>query len=261
MSGLWRHKRPVIRANLRRVVGPGVSEAALDKLVIDAFNSYARYWVEGARLTSMTPEEILESFSIEGFEHVAEEVENHRGLILALPHLGIWDLGGAWLTLKGCPMTTVAEAIEPPDLFEWFRAQREQLGLTIHELGPGTSGRLVTALRAGRLVGLVADRDIAGSGIDVEFFGERTTLPGGPAALALRTGAHLFPSIVYQRSGLRGHGVILPALEIERSGDLRADVTRVTQMLAHAFEGLIRRAPAQWHLFQPNWPSDREKYR
>lgn len=260
MSRLWHHKRPVIRANLRRVVGPGVSEAALEKLVTDAFNSYARYWVAGARLTSMQPEEILESFSIDGFEHVEGEVENNRGLILALPHLGIWDLGGAWLTLKGCPMTTVVEALEPPDLFDWFRAQREQLGLTIHELGPGTSGRLVTALRAGRLVGLVADRDIAGNGVEVEFFGERTTLPGGPAALALRTGACLFPSIVYQSRGLRGHGVILPALEIKRSGDLRADVSRVTQMLAHAFEGLIRRAPSQWHLFQPNWPDDREKY-
>jgi KDO2-lipid IV(A) lauroyltransferase len=30
----------------------------------------------------------------------------------------------------------------------------------------------------------------------------------------------------------------------------------VTQLLAHELEFLIRRAPEQWHLFQPNWPSD-----
>jgi len=256
----WRKKRPVIRANLRRVVGPAVSETALERLVTEAFDSYARYWVESARLVSMRPAEVFRRFSIEGFDRVEEEMAKHRGVILALPHFGFWDLGGAWLTLKGYPMTTVAESLEPPDLFDWFKAQREALGLTIHGFGPDTSGRLASALRAGRLVGLVADRDLVGNGVEVEFFGERTTLPGGAAVLALRTGAPLFPSIVYQRPGGKGHGVIRPPLEFERSGSLRADVTRLTRMLAAEFEDLIRQAPEQWHMFQPNWPSDREKF-
>jgi KDO2-lipid IV(A) lauroyltransferase len=260
MSELWRARRPVIRANLRRVVGPGLSDAALERLVTEAFDSYARYWVESARLASMGPAEVFRRFSIEGFERVEEESAKHRGIILALPHFGLWDLGGVWLTLKGYPMTTVAETLEPPDLFDWFRSQRESLGLTIHTFGSDTSGRLASALRAGRLVGLVADRDLVGNGVEVEFFGERTTLPGGPAVLALRTGAPLFPSIVYQVPGGKGHGVILPPLETERTGSLRADVGRVTQELAHSFEGLIRKAPEQWHMFQANWPADRERY-
>jgi KDO2-lipid IV(A) lauroyltransferase len=260
MSQLWRDRRPVIRANLRRVVGPDLSDAALERLVTGAFDSYAKYWVESARLVAMRPAEVFRRFSIEGFDRVEEEMAKHRGAILALPHLGFWDLGGAWLTLKGYPMTTVAEALEPPDLFEWFRAQREALGLTILEFGPGTSGRLAAALRAGRLVGLVADRDLVGNGVAVEFFGEVTTLPGGSAVLALRTGAPLFPSIVYQRPGGKGHGVIRPPIEMERTDNLRADVTRLTRMLAAEFEQLIRQAPEQWHMFQPNWPSDREKY-
>jgi KDO2-lipid IV(A) lauroyltransferase len=157
-------------------------------------------------------------------------------------------------------MTTVVEPLEPPALFEWFRAQREALGLTIHPLGPQAPGLLVRALRAGRLVGLVADRDLGGNGVDVEFFGEVTKLPAGPAVLAIRTGAPLFPSIVYQERGGKGHGVIRPPLEIERTGNLRADVTRITRMLAAEFEDVIRKAPEQWHMFQPNWPSDRAEY-
>jgi len=260
MSEMWRDRRPIIRANLRRVVGPELSDAALERLVIKAFDSYAKYWVESARLVSMRPAEVFKRFSIEGFDRVEEEMAQHRGAILALPHLGFWDLGGVWLTLRGYPMTTVVEPLEPPDLFEWFRAQREALGLRIHTFGRETSGRLAGALRAGHLVGLVADRDLVGNGVEVEFFGEVTTLPGGPAVLALRTGAPLFPSVVYQRPGGKGHGVILPPLEIERSSDLRADVTRVTRMLTAVFEGFIREAPEQWHMFQPNWPSDRERY-
>jgi KDO2-lipid IV(A) lauroyltransferase len=259
MSELWRNKRPIIRSNFRRVVGPEVSESELERVVVDAFDWYARYWVESARLGLLRPAEVFKRFSIEGFACVEEAMAQHRGVILALPHFGFWDLGGLWLTLKGYPMTTVVEPLEPPALFEWFRAQREALGLTIHPLGPQAPGQLMKALRAGRLVGLVADRDLGGNGVDVEFFGEVTKLPGGPAVLAIRTGAPLFPSIVYQALGGKGHGLIRPPLEIERTGNLRRDVTRLTQLLAAEFETLISRAPEQWHMFQPNWPSDREK--
>ncbi|MFN2617720.1 MAG: phosphatidylinositol mannoside acyltransferase, partial [Thermoleophilaceae bacterium] len=54
-----------------------------------------------------------------------------------------------------------------------------------------------------------------------------------------------------------GHAVVLPPLAVPRSGRFRHAVARLTQDLACRLEGLVRRAPEQWHLFQPNWPSDR----
>src|SRR5205085_7976812 len=114
------------------------------------------------------------------------------------------------------------------------------------------------ALRANEVACLLCDRDLAGTGIPVEFFGERTTLPGGPAALALRTGAALLPAAVYFE-GRHGHrGVVRPPVPVERTGRLRDAVARVSQALAGELECLIRDAPDQWHLFQPNWPSDRD---
>ena len=104
---------------------------------------------------------------------------------------------------------------------------------------------------------LLCDRDISGDGIAVEFFGERTTLPGGPALTALRSGAPLIPVGCYFLPQGRQRLVIGPPLPTEREGNIRDDVTRVTQALAHRFEELIRAAPEHWHLMQPNWPSDR----
>jgi KDO2-lipid IV(A) lauroyltransferase len=153
-------------------------------------------------------------------------------------------------------MTAVAELVEPPQLYDWFVSQRQTLGLTIVPLGEA-GGVLLRTLRNGGLVGLLCDRDIVGNGVEVEFFGEKTTLPGGPATLALRTGAALLPTAVYGGPG-RGHSAIIMApVAVERTGRLRDDVTRVTQQVAQDLESLIRRAPDQWYLFQPNWPSDR----
>ena len=93
----------------------------------------------------------------------------------------------------------------------------------------------------------------------MEFFGERTTFPSGPATLALRTGAALLPTVVYSGPGRDHSAVIRPPLATERTTTLRKDVARVTQRSAYEFEAFVRRAPEQWHLFQPNWPSDEEE--
>lgn len=252
-----RSQRAVVRANLRRVLGPDCSERELDRAVFDAFESYARYWVESARLPAMRPGDVLTSLSVEGYGGIEEALAKRQGILLALPHLGSWEVAGYWFSLRGYSVTTVVEPVESPELFEWLRRQRARLGLTVLPLGQGTVGQLMETLREGGVVALVADRDISGTGVPAEFFGERTTLPGGPAVLALRSGAPLFPVAVYQRPGGRYQAVVRPSLALARGGRFRQDVAAATQQLAAEFELLIRAAPSQWHMFQPNWPSDR----
>ncbi len=195
--------------------------------------------------------------SYEGLEHLDHALAGGSGAIMATPHLGGWDPGGAWFTQRGYPLTVVVEPLEPPEVFEWFADFRRSIGMEIVPLGPGAGTALIRALKANRPIALVSDRDIQGGGVEVEFFGETTTLPSGPATLALRTGAPLLPVAVYFRNPEGYHGVVRPPLVVERQASLREDVTRITQALAGELEMFIRRAPEQWHLLQPNWPSDR----
>ena len=237
-------------------VRPDLTGAALQRAVQRAFDSYARYWMEAFRLPGLSREQIDAGLTAEGYEHLVEAHAAGKGAILVVPHLGNWDFGGAWLAIQGIPVTAVAEPVEPPELFEWFAAFRRKLGLKIIPLGPDAGVAVLRAVKAGEVVGLVCDRDIAGGGIEVEFFGERTKLPGGPATLALRTGAPVLPVAIYFDGPHHHRGVVRPPIPIERTGRLRDDVARVTQTIATELEGLIRQAPEQWHLFMPNWPGD-----
>ena len=157
---------------------------------------------------------------------------------------------------EGYPMTSVAERIEPEALFDWFVAQRRDMGLDIVPLGGDSGATLLKVLRSGGLVGLLCDRDIIGTGVKVELFGEMTTLPAGPATLVLRTGATLLVGAVYSGPGRDHSAVITEPVDTSRTGSFRKDVERITQDIARQFEAIIRRAPEQWHLYQPNWPSD-----
>lgn len=249
-------RRAVVACHLRRVYGPELGGLTLKVKVASAFGSYARYWMEAFRLPAMDHDELTAGMtSWEGLGHLEDALDAGRGAIVAMPHLGGWDFGGAWLASVGYPATVVVEALEPPELFAWFISLRHSLGLAVVPHGKAAGPALLRALRADQVVGLVCDRDLTGSGGQVDFFGERTTLPAGPATLAIRTGAAILPTAVYF-DGPGHHGVMRPPLPVERTGSLRADVTRITQLLAAELESLIRRAPEQWHLFQPSWPSD-----
>ena len=250
-------RRAMIERHLRRA-DPTIGGVRLRQAVQQAFDSYTRYWLESFRLPHLGGRAVERGMTVDGYEHVTTALDAGNGVILALPHLGGWEWAGRWLVERGHSITVVVEEIEPPELFEWFADLRAQLGMRVVALGPAAGREVIAALKRNEVVCLLSDRDIQRTGVEVEFFGETTTLPAGPATIALRTGAPLLPTAVYFTDATDGHlGVVRPPIDLSRSGDgLRHDVQRVTQALADELEYLIRRAPHQWHLFQPNWPSD-----
>ena len=249
-------RRQALRANLRHVLGRAVTPAELEAVVRRGFATYGRYWVEAFRLEDLPAAEIRRRLTLEGREHLDAAVAAGHGTIFASPHLGNWDAGGAWLAASGYPATAVVERLRPAELYERFAAYRRALGLELLPLDDGseTMRGVLRALRAGRVVALVCDRDLTGGGLPVRLFGAATVMPGGPASLALRTGATLLPCAVYQdRRRGHWHAVIRPPLRPEPSGDSRADVQALTQRLADEFERLIARAPDQWHVLSHHW--------
>ena len=250
-------RRFLIARHLRRV-DPTLHGMALRRAVNDAFASYAAYWLETFRLPSMTTRQLDDGMSYEGYGHIEASLARGNGTIMVIPHLGSWEWAAFWFTrVVGIPISAVVERLEPPEVYEWFADFRNSIGITVIPTGPDAGKEVLRALKRNDLICLLSDRDIDGSGVEVEFFGERTTLPAGPATLAFRTGAELLPCAIYVRDG-RHHGVVKPPLVVEREGKLREDITRVTQDIAVALEDLIRAEPTQWHLMQPNWPSDHE---
>ncbi|MBJ31367.1 MAG: phosphatidylinositol mannoside acyltransferase [Acidimicrobiaceae bacterium] len=254
---LDRDRRRLVERHLRRVRGTDLAGRDLRRSVDAVFASYADYYLQSFRLPSMKPDEIVAGFTEEGYERIAEAREAGNGVIMAMPHLGGWEWAAHWLTIHhDVPVGCVVETLEPPELFEWYRSFRTSLGMEVVGLGPSAGTEALAMLRENRALCLPSDRHVGGVGVEVEFFGEQTMLPAGPATLALRSGAVLLPIAVYDQPG-GCHGVVRPPIAIERRGRLRDDVARVTQVLAGELEVLISAAPEQWHLLQPNWPSDR----
>jgi KDO2-lipid IV(A) lauroyltransferase len=245
-----------LRRNLRRVVGPSVSDAELENLVRAGLRSYARYWMEAFRLPSQSREQFLTNFRLEQADEFLAVMAEGNGAILALPHLGNWDAAAAWAVAHGLPLITVAERLKPESVFRRFVAYREKLGMEVIPLTGGQRAPLdVLAEKAkqGYAVALLADRDLSSRGAEVRFFGGRTRMPPGPALLALRTGAPLYAVDLYFTPSQAVGRIRRIELPEESEGPLDQRVKLVTQRLADAFEVGIAEHPQDWHMLQKLW--------
>jgi len=260
LARAMKQNRSMVMRHLQRV-DPSLSGKRLQVATQKAFVSYTRYYLETFRLPSLTRQQIADGHHVEGFEYIEDSAAKGKGTILALPHMGGWEWSGRWLIDQGYQLTAVVERLENTALFEWFVELRSRYGVNVIALTDDAGIAVAKALRDNHVVSLLCDRDIPKdgkrTGVQVQFFGETTTVPAGPAFFALRTGAELLPMATFFTPGANGHkSVIRPPLVVERQGSLREDVARITQLLTTEIENLIREAPEQWHLFQPNWPSD-----
>ena len=251
-----RSRRETAATNMRRVLGPDADLSSASRAVM---RSYGRYiaealWASGERVPDM-----LANTTIDGLDMVIKAHRRGRGMIYALPHMGNWEAAAPVAVNEGIPVVAVAEDLENKRITEWFTELRAEFGIEI-VLATGRTEvmrKLETAIADNKAVALLSDRDLKGRGVEVDMFGERTTLPPGPATLAVKTGAPLFPVATYFKDD--GHHVVVrPPLSIPPADSRGQQVRLLTEALAGELEKLILQAPDQWHMVQPFWIVDRD---
>lgn len=258
--GMWRRagdKRQLVAKHMVRASGAAPKEA--EQLARRVFSSYGRYWAEVFWIRPRRRDKFARHADVEGLDILHAAAKEGKGMIFALGHTGNWDAAAAKSWELGYPVVAVAEKLSNRRVRRWFLKVRAAFGIEVllADKGSGVTRRLLQELRSGGTIALVCDRDMTRDGVEVDFFGEKTTLPAGPVALADRTGAALLPIGCYFKEG-RGHRMVVnPPIEIPQLENSDDRISAGTQLLARALEDVIREIPHQWHLTQPNWPSDR----
>jgi lauroyl/myristoyl acyltransferase len=246
--------RATVAANQAHVLGLPPEDERVRLSTREAFDLYARYWYDTFRIRGLSPGVVDAKTGMVDVHHIDRALEQGKGVICVLPHMGNWDVGGRWFAANGYRIAAVAEELKPPRLSELFIRHRESLGLRIVPLSRNghVGQQLKQLLSENWMVALVADRDLGGRGIEVPMFGALRRLPAGPALLSITSGAPLILTPVYTMP--QGWQVRISApLEIERTGDTRADVRALTRIMAAEFERAIAAKPPDWHMFQPAW--------
>ena len=240
-----------LRKNYARV-RPELSASELEKLVAAGMRSYLRYWIDTFRFPAWSRERTISTVEVTGEEILRSALAQGKGAIVSLPHAGNWDHAGAYFCFTGAPLVTVAEHLEPEKLFRKFLTYRESIGMEVLDLNSRAIAVLAQRARAGKLIALVADRDLSKSGVNVEFLGYPARMPAGPAMLSVQTGAPLITAFVsYVESGIHIH--FEGAVAVPENGDLSAKVATMTQVVADRFASHLKTKTEDWHMLQRIW--------
>jgi len=248
-----------LRSNYAKV-RPELDDKALDDLVRDGMRSYMRYFCEAFRLPDMSSTQLADAVVATGHEAARTHLDQGRGVTCFIGHMGNFDLGGAWSTTHLWPVTTIAERLEPEEVFQDFLRFRTELGMTIVPLtgGPKPFDAMREALHHGAFVPLPADRDLTANGVEVDLCGHRARVAKGPAALAVATGAALFTAAVWYEDAPPGKGVggkvvrVEFSEQIEPRADLDGDaaVRELTQRCVDFLGARITQHTSAWHMLQ-----------
>ena len=250
-----------LRSNYK-VVASNLSPSDLERLTKSGIISYWRYWCDTFRLNKWDKTQILNGVQVKNENLLVDAVSSKRGCLVALPHAGNWDHAGAYFCQIGIPLTTVAEKLEPEKIFLKFLDYRQKIGMEILSHKEKTIPTLKERLSSGKLVALVADRDLSKNGIEVEFFGKTAKMPAGPALLWLQTGADFITAFVsYTSKGIHiqfdqvSETVLQQAKQLP---DQTSAIKIITQEMAKNFERRIKESPVDWHMLQRIWIEPQE---
>lgn len=240
-----------LRSNYLRV-HPEFDEAQLEGAVREGMRSYLRYWCDTFRLPLWSGEEIVQRTTVINDHLVRDALAAGKGVIVSLPHAGNWDHAGAYYCETGAPIVTVAEHLEPERLFRKFLAYRESLGMEVLDASTRSLAVLSQRLRQGRMIALVADRDLSANGVDVTFFNHPARMPAGPAVLSIQTGAPLLTAFVrYLESGIEIS--FESAIAIPSTGKSVDKVAVMIQESATRLEKHLFEHITDWHMLQRIW--------
>jgi KDO2-lipid IV(A) lauroyltransferase len=249
-----------LRANYRKARAE-LDEAALDALVKAGMRSYMRYYCEAFRLPSLSRDQIDRAVVCHGDDELRRFTEQGETVIVFVGHLGNFDLGAAWAARHLAPVTTVAERLEPEEVFEEFVAFRNAIDMDIIPLTGGGDpfAALVQIARAGgRVIALASDRDLTSNGVEVELVGHPARMAKGPAVLSLLTGAPLYCASIHYEPAPKGAGLGGYRTVIQFSDRLRPRVDGPTAAKAHDLvqqcadylSVTIREHTSSWHMLQ-----------
>jgi KDO2-lipid IV(A) lauroyltransferase len=240
-----------LRSNYQRVM-TNISELELDKLTKDGMRSYLRYWFDTFRLSKWSKSRIIETTFVVRENLLRDPIETKKGCIIALPHSGNWDHAAAYFCSTGIPLTTVVEKLKPEAIFKKFLAYRQSIGIEAISHKEKTIPILMDRLNQGKLIALVADRDMSRNGIEVNFLGGIAKMPAGPAILAIKTGSPLVTAYIrYLDKGIEI--TFDETIKLPVTGTEEEQVKTVTQSMADNFAKRIKDSPVDWHMLQRVW--------
>ena len=212
--------------------------------------------VEIMRIPTFTPERIAKMAVVEDEAGVLTHIHTGHGAIIAVPHMGNWDLAGVAAQSYGVPILFMARRQKNPLTDAYLNRLRSSTGVETIMNDSSAIRLAMRRLAAGKVLAMLPDVRAKRQALDIAFLGGRPNLGRGMAVFARETGVPIFPCYVWREGWARHHFRSLPPVWSDPAADPDADDRRITQEVMARIELAIREHPDQYFWFNKRWVLD-----
>jgi lauroyl/myristoyl acyltransferase len=259
----WPSKRYVTRLNIAQITGRPLHDPYVNRLALASWRNYGRYasdFISFPHLDADAVERNLRDLSEHesGWQGCMQSAQQAgRGVLVVSAHFGNWDMAGVILA-RHHAVSAVAETFSDEQLNQLLQDQRREKGIGIIPL-ESSMRPVLRILQQNQFAAIIVDRPMpANQGTEITFFGRKTYVPGGPAALALKSGAAIVPAFVWyghhNEFYVKAFKPIFP--QQVKNAERSAEISRLTQRIYDILELMVREWPSQWYMFRQFWPSE-----
>ena len=248
------------RAVRQMMDGLGISEAEARETVRRSFINLGRNILEILYMPNLNRDNIHQYISFENREYIESAVAEGKGVVIFTAHIGTWEWLSAAFLLTGIPATAIAKKQPNEQYTRVIDDLRATIGMEVFSRGTSELFAAARALKAGKLLGFLADQDAGPGGAFIDFLGKTASTPLGPAVFAKKFGSPVVPAFILRRSDGR-HKVWLgkPMHFDKSSGDTDQELYDMTVEMTRILERVIRENPTQWLWFQHRWNTPPEQ--
>jgi KDO2-lipid IV(A) lauroyltransferase len=245
-------RRRTVLDNLA-VAFPDLDAAARRRLARASWQHLGIMGMELARMLASPLDDTLRTMTFDGLEHLDAAVKEHGRALLLTAHLGNWELLAASHRLTAYGLSVVVRSLDAAPLDALASELRRKTGVELIDKR-GALRPVLSALRRGRLVGILMDQNAARhESVFVPFFSRTASTSKSMAVLALRTRTPVVPVFTHREGPGRHRIVVEPALPWPAAKETEAAIVELTTRCNEAIERAIRRFPEQWLWSHRRW--------
>lgn len=257
---LWRSKRREAQRRIRQVLGPDVPESEIDRVAAGAFRELLWHTIEVFRTPKVTLQWVHQHVTFAEADRLRldQSLQHGRGVIVAVSHLGNWDIAGIGLQRLGYPMTFIMKCQKNPLFDRFLNQMREHLGSEVLERDdPMLLRKVIRSLRRGNVVAILVDLRARSRDLQLPFLGHTADLMRGVGLMSHLAECPIIPARVIRlpegRHEWRCGEPILPDPQADRN----ADAERIVRQSLPPLEAAILAHPDQYFWLNKKWVLDR----
>lgn len=252
-----RYRRARTRARLHAVFGSHLAHREATRIAWVALRNLVFTVAETMRASRLSAEWFHRH--VQNHDAAVAQVKSllaqHGGLVLAVPHMGNWDLAGVLCQRSGIPLCVIAGRQRNPLIGPWLNRLRGP-GMEVYERGTSAVRQVARRLHEGRAFAVLPDVRMRRPDLTVSFLGGQANLGRGMAVFARGAHVPILP-VVLTRVGWFDHRIeTLPIVPPDPARDKEADIQRMTTTVLGLFDTAIRRDPGQWFWYNSRWVLD-----